>query len=68
METRDTLVSLHRLVLRRGLPCQHDPASGERRFGKPLPKPVRIAARRGLVVCRSSMCYGGCSTWLWVTC
>ena len=46
----DSLVSLYRLVLRRGFPRKHDPASGERHFGQPIPKPVRIAARRGLVV------------------
>ena len=47
---RRPLASLHRLVLRRGFPRKHDPASGERYFGQSVPKPVRIAARRGPVV------------------
>ena len=38
------------MVLRRGLPCKHDSSSGERRFGQPTPKPLRITARQRPVV------------------
>ena len=44
----NTLVSFHRLVLWWGLSHQCDPTSGERYFGQPVPKSVRIATRRGL--------------------
>ena len=45
----NSLVSSPRLFRRWGFPSQYDPASGERYFGQSVPKPIRIAARRGVV-------------------